>query len=304
MGNTKVFRQIDAVSSTLGITSTANLVHCSYWHHKLDSLKGLDLTEPRLGEPVSSNGALMEVFIPCLDWLVSQVPVSGLAIITAVHEHTNTVGAALGPTGAQDPLAGKRDEVLHAWEAMYNEELLNLFERVVIAIAKRSSLEYFIGEKLHRLDQQRARINEPSTGISEYWPPLNSRFEIALLDSRGLWSAKSIYILRAWLEILFLKYWDGSANLDEAPYCRCILNMITWRSDRARTSPDYSTNNPPGTFLMPRLALELNDAKAAQSWLSMSVMERQTLHVFHYRSVFDRPQRLTFFRNVNLLTMR
>jgi hypothetical protein len=55
---------------------------------------------------------------------------------------------------------------------------------------------------------------------------------------------------------------------------------------------------------MPRLALELDAAKAAQIWLSMRAFERTRQHVFSRQVFFEDAQLLTFFRHVNLLTMR
>jgi hypothetical protein len=293
MGNTQVFRQIDTGSPSLRMTKDTNLTHCSHWHQKLDNLKGLDITQPQLGEAVSSNVALKEVFVPCLDWLVSQIPVSDIGVISAVHDRINHCGAI--------PNKGISEEILHAWDALHTEKLFDLLERVSVAIANRSSMEDAIREKLDNLEAKRAVSNDASKETSKHWPTLSKRFEVTLLKGEA-WSPTRAYTLRVWLEILFFKYWDGGGNLNEARYCLCILNMITWGLDCS--SLDLSINEMCALYQMPRLALELDDARAAQSWLDMSTAERQRQHVFSYAPLFDLPQRLTFFRNVNLLTMR
>jgi hypothetical protein len=298
MGNTQVFRQIDAASVPLRIADNANLVNCAHWHQKLDNLKGLALTQPRLGEAVSSNAELEAVFVPCLKWLVSQIPVDSFEKIIAVQEHLHNVGMALA---SLEPRKSDRPEgILHAWDAIHNVELLDLFERVIVAISSRSMMEDFIREKLDCLDPKPKTIKERAI---RRWPDREELFEIAFF-SRSKWAVIDAYTLYVWLQVLFFKFWNGSADLGEAPHCLQIANMMHYAILFSKVVTEPPADKLQTMTYMPRLALELDAAKAAQIWLSMRAFERTRQHVFSRQVFFEDAQLLTFFRHVNLLTMR
>jgi hypothetical protein len=300
IATTQAFRRLDLTSAPDLETKNVDSEGASHWHQKLDNIRELELTQPQLGESVTSNAALVEVFVPCLMWLVSRVPVAELEVMVGVHDRINDIGTARPISDSGEPSTAREEQISAAWNAIGDEELFGLFERVIGAVSKRFTLEAFVRTKLTLFNHNHH--------VESAWSVDNlSDIEIKLriaFQRNATWSATEAYTFRVWLEVLFFKYWDGSANLDQAPLCRCILSMISWDWTSLSWPSDLTPSRRRTMFQMPRLVLELDEGKAARVWLSMSELERRKLHIFGYWTLFDGTQRLTYFRNVNLLVMR
>jgi hypothetical protein len=300
IATTHAFRRPDLTSAPDRTTKNVHSEGASHWHQKLDNLKGLELTQPQLGESVTSNAALAAVLVPCLIWLVSRIPVPELEVIVGVHDRINGVRTARPTSDSEKPGPAREEQISAAWNAIGDEEFLGLFERVIGAVSKRSTLEAFVRTKLNLFNHNHH--------IGSAWSVDSfSDIEIELrtaFQKNATWSATEAYTVRVWLEVLFFKYWDGSANLGQAPLCRCILSIISWDWTSLSWPSDLTPSRRRTIFQMPRLALELDEGKAARVWLSMSELERRKLHIFSHWTLFDGTQRLTYFRNVNILVMR
>lgn len=284
ISNSVTFRQVKQPDSLLNLKLSSRVAELNELHRQFDSLRGLDISEMVAGVQMSPTSEIVEASVRSMLWLLKQASPDDFQAWNTIIP-PNLEQRALTSTDEME--IRRKDAFTHIVDVLNHPPYLSLLCRIAVAVVSRRTIELEILKV--RPDSKVSRV-------------LGLVFR-QLREKASAWSPIYLYTLAMWLVNCFSMTWDEEPIIRRATKAAGALIMIKAAYAHCRTQ-QYLQLRMAIEMKMEALFNEVDDFRAARTWLEYARGDRKDQHIYLYTFLISPGQVLKRFRTVNYLLMR